>query len=518
MVYSEQNRSTDSLSQDVQPLSKVCDAADWFRPEILDIIQHELNEFPRFHRKQWEFAMIIHALKRRDMLDESKVGLSMGSGNELVLYSIARKVKHLTATDLYSSETLWDCARAANPDEYIRESKPFPVDDAKLAALTMDMRKLSFEDNSFDFAYSSCAFEHIGDDADFMQHLNEVYRVLKYGGVYVMTTEFTFANDTVPIPNNYLFSPEHLNRLVIASRFIPEAHFDARLTEQSANFPLPLRVTDLSCLSENLVEKTLLSSGFIPIVQMLHGKHPFTSSLFVLIKGAADQPKDRIVFRGLEESRAYLQSCVSRYHAMIQADLSLSPFSFLPGGISLYYAPHFLQAGNASCERTNTIFHTNYYWFGAGARRVIISLGRQKQEQEEACFVEIRVHRLKTEDPTVVDCSYHDQVMVPSEEALRKEVTMTTDENYMYAILAVLERGSCLFADIHVCVSASPGAGISAGHATKAVSTGRMPFFHRMRVAASLLAPEWVGRIYRRSRRIIASLSKETAGRGSATL
>ena len=115
-----------------RPMSKVCDAADFFAPEYVAAVKNELNAVPTLHRKQWEFAMIYLALKKRGMLDPGKAGLSMGSGNEVVLYAIARQVRHLTATDLYSSESMWDCAKAANPDEYIRKSKPFPVDDAGL--------------------------------------------------------------------------------------------------------------------------------------------------------------------------------------------------------------------------------------------------------------------------------------------------------------------------------------------------------------------------------------------------
>jgi hypothetical protein len=136
--------------------SKVCDAADWFRPEIADIIQSELQEIPRFHRKQWEFAMIFHALKESGFLHDRSKGLSMGSGRELLLYAIARRVAHLAATDLYDPQTLWDCAKTSDPTAYILANKPFPVDDDRLSALVMDMRSLKFPDNSFDFCYSSC--------------------------------------------------------------------------------------------------------------------------------------------------------------------------------------------------------------------------------------------------------------------------------------------------------------------------------------------------------------------------
>ena len=43
----------------MRPLSKLCEAADWFDQEFDRIIRDELDEEPRFHRKQWEFAQIF---------------------------------------------------------------------------------------------------------------------------------------------------------------------------------------------------------------------------------------------------------------------------------------------------------------------------------------------------------------------------------------------------------------------------------------------------------------------------
>jgi len=479
-------------------MSKVCDAADFFSPEYIAVVK-ELKAVPALHRKQWEFAMIYLALKKQGMLDAGKTGLSMGSGKEVILYAIASKVKHLTATDLYSSGSQWDGAKAADPDEYIRMDKPIPVDDSKLSALHMDMRSLAFEDTTFDFAYSACAFEHIGTDTDFLRHLDEVYRVLKDGGTYVMTTEFTFASKTVPIKNNYLFSAEHLGRLLADSRFTPEQHFDARITEQSANFPLPGRVDDLSYLGDHHFAETLVSAGVIPHVQVLYGKHPFTSCLFVLTKEAGTRGSKGIVFDGLAESRAYLNACVKQYGAMIQADLDLYPFSFLRGRMSPWFAPHVLRAVPPVFDGTSAIFHTEYYWFGGGTRNIRISMTPRNGDPHDALFVEFRVHRFKTSDPAVMDCCYRHAVTLSSAGSFQHEIAIDTDDEYVYAVLAVLHQGSCLFSDIRVRVTAHPGAGGSAGRAMPMASLGRMPFLKRMRAAGSLLAPEWAKRIYRRA-------------------
>ena len=356
-------------------MSKVCDAADFFSPEYLEVVKNELCEPPVLHRKQWEFGKIFLALKKAGMLKADKRGLSMGSGIEVVLYSIARRVQHLTVTDLYSSESLWECAKAANPDEFVRKNKRFPIDDNRLSALNMDMRSLAFGDCSFDFAYSSCAFEHIGTDPDFLQHLNEVYRVLKDGGIYVMTTEFTCENETIPIPNNYIFSAGHLDRLIAGTRFIPEKRFDARISEQSVNFPVPAQVNDLSYRGESDFSHALATACVMPHVQLLCGKHHATSCILVLKKGRAGQNKEAIVFEGLTESRQFLQSCLSTYRTMIQKELSLHPFSFIANRKSFYFAPHAPAREKATHGTSNNIFHTDYYWLGSGARRVQVCYG-----------------------------------------------------------------------------------------------------------------------------------------------
>ena len=229
----------------MKSLSKICDAADWFDAELTDVILNELEETPRLHRKQWEFGMIFLALKKLGMITPESNGLSMGGGNERVLYSLARRIKKLTVTDLYEAETSWDTARTDNAQDFILRSKPFEVDNSRLDVKIMDMRRLEFPDNYFDFCYSSCSFEHIGHYNDFLTHLNEAFRVLKNNGVYVFTTEFLFGDVTIKDPNNYLFSADYLTKLFGEMNFSLEVIPDLSLTNHESNFPRSSNFTSL---------------------------------------------------------------------------------------------------------------------------------------------------------------------------------------------------------------------------------------------------------------------------------
>jgi len=66
-------------------LSKICDGADWFDPEFQKVLNEELQEPARFHRKQWEFVTIFLTLQKYGMLKADKLGLSLGGGNEAPL-------------------------------------------------------------------------------------------------------------------------------------------------------------------------------------------------------------------------------------------------------------------------------------------------------------------------------------------------------------------------------------------------------------------------------------------------
>ncbi len=438
----------------MKTLSKICDAADWFDPEFQRIVTEELREPARFHRKQWEFAMIYLTLEKLGYLNETKTGLSMGGGCERVLYSIANKVKKLYVTDIYSDENDWDTARTADPNDFIKLNKPFEIDDSKYEAISMDMRDLKFEDETFDFCYSSCAIEHIGDYKDFITHLNEVHRVLKNDGVYVLTTEFLFADQTIKDEHNYYFSPSYLSNLILNSNLTPVGDPLIELNEHNINMPLPSRPVNYLCPGGRSDTEPLFAQN-IPHVILMRGKHPFTSVSLILKKQTESSSKPFFVFKGLESTRKFLNTGADIFLKKLnESNLVISPFSGLPEGISHFFQGHeeFFNASKLNQKDNQTIFHSDYLWVGEGRRLLKIKMLIDRYSTED-CHVELRVHRFATMNAREIECIYENSIIISNEKDLEKETEIYFNQDYNYAFLAKCLRGNIKINEIQIQLS-----------------------------------------------------------------
>lgn len=238
---------------------KICDIYDLFDPTIDRIIKEKLQTTPFAGRRTWEFAMIYHALEKAGHLHGKASGLAMGAGKERLIFSIAREVQNVIATDLYLPDQGWAGVRTQDPQKLVMSAAPWPVPEGRIKAMAMDMRDLKFDDASFDFAWSTGAFEHIGEDKDFLAHLSEVNRVLKPGGVYAFTTVVTFGNESERIPHNYYFHPAHLFDLVDESPLAAAEEFDCRINDHLLNRPLLESCQDFGFEAANLMISPLIS-------------------------------------------------------------------------------------------------------------------------------------------------------------------------------------------------------------------------------------------------------------------
>jgi SAM-dependent methyltransferase len=181
----------DSLSypEDV-PLNKLCGMAELENPQWRNALRDLDLDRPNapFHRKAWEFAQAVFGLRKLRRLPPNAVALGVGSGHERILYFLANRIANVVATDLYGGDF---AAREASPHMLAHPDMfaPFHYRKDRLRVLVMDARQLHFPAAYFDFVFSFSSIEHFGSHGDALAALREMFRVLKPGGLAVITTE-----------------------------------------------------------------------------------------------------------------------------------------------------------------------------------------------------------------------------------------------------------------------------------------------------------------------------------------
>lgn len=172
------------------PFNKLCGMAEmknpaWWRAlRDLDLVRPNAP----FHRKGWEFAQAIYGLRKLKSLPPDAVALGVGSGHERILYFLANRIAKVIATDLYEGDF---AEKEASPIMLHTPEMfaPFHYRKGHLEVLTMDARKLDFPSSTFDIVFSFSSIEHFGGHREAVMALREMFRVLKPGGVAVVTTE-----------------------------------------------------------------------------------------------------------------------------------------------------------------------------------------------------------------------------------------------------------------------------------------------------------------------------------------
>src|SRR5439155_4278315 len=142
---------------------------------------------------------------------------------------LANKLHSIFATDLYDGKG-WKSFAPSDFPENPKKYAPFPYKEDALTVLRMDGTKLEFPSESFDIAFSFSSIEHFGgkNHSGALRSLKEMERVLKPGGLAVITTEYII-NDKE--------HPEFFNRRTTYSDLIDKLE-RLKLIE-----PLDLRIT-----------------------------------------------------------------------------------------------------------------------------------------------------------------------------------------------------------------------------------------------------------------------------------
>jgi hypothetical protein len=220
---------------------------------------------PMTHRKLWEWCYILQALQVAGMVEPGRKGLGFGVGVEPITPYLAAKGCSILATDLPAtasaadswSETGQHAARVADlncnglcPDDEFRARVQFDA---------MDMNAVRADLEGFDFAWSSCAMEHLGDLQAGLSFLERQLDCLKPGGVSVHTTEFNLSSndETLEDGHTVLYRRRDLEDLVLRMR--ANGH-DMRITFASGDAPEDLHVESEPFTTLHL---RVLTDGFV---------------------------------------------------------------------------------------------------------------------------------------------------------------------------------------------------------------------------------------------------------------
>jgi SAM-dependent methyltransferase len=169
----------------------------------------QLADAPSLCRKVWEWCFICQALAERGMLAPGRRGLGFAVGREPLSALFATYGCDVVATDLSASEAGlagWAASgQHATNLEALNERGICPSDvlRQRVQFRTVDMNHIPDDLRGFDFAWSSCAFEHLGSLRRGEQFIRRMTRCLKPGGVAVHTTEFNVLSNTHTIESGH---------------------------------------------------------------------------------------------------------------------------------------------------------------------------------------------------------------------------------------------------------------------------------------------------------------------------
>ncbi|MGI8984062.1 MAG: class I SAM-dependent methyltransferase [Acidimicrobiales bacterium] len=289
--------------------NKICNLEDFADPELRtvlrDVFAHEVvrfgESFPsgKENRKDWEAAMALRAFDACGLLDGGADFLGVAAGNEPLLFHLTRLARSVHATDLYLAAGAWEVFGHQSMLDDPYEHWPFTWNPRRLVVQHMDALDLRYEDETFDGVFSSSSIEHIGGHAEVRRCMDELFRVLRPGGVCAVSTEFRLAGPSPGIEGTLLFDEQELLAELIGDRaWEPVSPLDLTVSEATR----ATTVDVLGVVAQQLAQCHRDGGWFthkldyeqFPHIVMGIGEHVFTSVSLALRKdGARPAPASR---------------------------------------------------------------------------------------------------------------------------------------------------------------------------------------------------------------------------------
>ncbi|MBL0154283.1 MAG: methyltransferase domain-containing protein [Chitinophagaceae bacterium] len=227
--------------------SEICKARDFSMSWYLRWCA-ELREQPYFHRKQWEYVYVIQALWERHCIRPGMRGLAFAVGTEPLPSIFANYGCDILATDILPEKGIekgWD-----NQDQLClgidslnkRGLCKEEIFKNRVEYIPLDMNHIPSEIRNYDFNWSSCSFEHLGDMEKGFAFLKNQLKTLKPGGWAVHTTEYNLSSndDTQDHNDTVIYRHRDIERIVTELR--QEGHFVEETDYSLGNLPEDFQV------------------------------------------------------------------------------------------------------------------------------------------------------------------------------------------------------------------------------------------------------------------------------------
>ncbi len=231
-------------------ISELCKAHD-FNKDWHKRWCSEIQEQPRYHRKQWEFTYIMQSLWERGCISENKRGLVFAVGSEPLPAVFAKHGCHILATDINPDKGVekgWDNGNQLCFGIDSLNTRSICDNDIFLQRVkyrSVDMNSIPSDLSNFDFNWSSCSFEHLGSLEKGFAFLKNQLNTLKPGGWAVHTTEYNLSSnhETQENDSTVIYRKRDIDHIVDALRqeghFVEELDFSIGNMEQDfvVDFP-----------------------------------------------------------------------------------------------------------------------------------------------------------------------------------------------------------------------------------------------------------------------------------------
>jgi len=207
------------LCEDTVIESRLCTYRDFLREEFRPTLRSLKTDF-RLHRKVWEFYAIADTLASLGMLKEGRKGMGFAVGLEPLSAYFAKRGCTITASDRVVEGSGWSASNQmassveqlngqdiCEHEEFVRRVTFHDVD--------MNAIPYQFRDGSYDFLWSSCAFEHLGSITRGFEYVYNSLACLKSGGIAVHTTEFNVSSNekTITEGGTVLFRKQDFEKI-----------------------------------------------------------------------------------------------------------------------------------------------------------------------------------------------------------------------------------------------------------------------------------------------------------------